>query len=79
MGGWKDSGVGGRFGGPEGIRKYCRVKATVSDRIEPKSEPHWYPYSPLKNKITGWLGTALEARDWRRRLGLKRSGVTPTR
>jgi acyl-CoA reductase-like NAD-dependent aldehyde dehydrogenase len=79
MGGWKDSGVGGRFGGAHGIRKYCRAQAIVSDRIEPKSEPHWYPYSPVKNKIIGRIGTFVEARDWRRRLGLKRSGITPSR
>jgi acyl-CoA reductase-like NAD-dependent aldehyde dehydrogenase len=27
MGGWKESGVGSRSGGAEGIRKYCRPKA----------------------------------------------------
>ncbi|MGV0656169.1 aldehyde dehydrogenase family protein [Mycolicibacterium thermoresistibile] len=32
MGGWKTSGIGARFGGPEGLRKYCRVETVVEPR-----------------------------------------------
>lgn len=32
MGGWKTSGIGARFGGPEGLRKYCRIETVVSPR-----------------------------------------------
>ncbi|GFG52716.1 aldehyde dehydrogenase [Mycolicibacterium agri] len=32
MGGWKTSGMGARFGGPEGLRKYCRQEAVVAPR-----------------------------------------------
>jgi acyl-CoA reductase-like NAD-dependent aldehyde dehydrogenase len=69
-GGWKASGLGARFGGAQGIRKYCRAQAIVSDRVEPKTEPHWYPFSPRKNGFLGRMSRAVEARDWRRRLGL---------
>ncbi|MDI9953302.1 aldehyde dehydrogenase family protein [Rhodococcus sp. IEGM 1305] len=43
-GGWKSSGVGARFGGAEGIRKYTRARATLSTLAEPATEPHWYPF-----------------------------------
>ncbi|MGV0836695.1 aldehyde dehydrogenase family protein [Mycolicibacterium thermoresistibile] len=32
MGGWKTSGIGARFGGPEGLRKYCRIETVVEPR-----------------------------------------------
>lgn len=32
MGGWKNSGIGARFGGPEGVRKFCRQEAVVVPR-----------------------------------------------
>ncbi len=32
MGGWKDSGIGARFGGADGIRKFCRQETVVSPR-----------------------------------------------
>ncbi len=32
MGGWKTSGIGARFGGAEGLRKYCRQEAIISQR-----------------------------------------------
>jgi acyl-CoA reductase-like NAD-dependent aldehyde dehydrogenase len=30
MGGWKSSGIGARFGGAEGLRKYCRQETVVA-------------------------------------------------
>ncbi|PRC56174.1 aldehyde dehydrogenase, partial [Mycobacterium sp. ITM-2017-0098] len=30
MGGWKTSGMGARFGGAEGLRKFCRQEAVVA-------------------------------------------------
>ena len=69
MSGWKESGVGSRFGGAEGIRKYCRTKSIVADRITMKKEPNWYPYSRGKGKMLSVMGRLLGARDWRRRLG----------
>ncbi|MCW2984571.1 MAG: aldehyde dehydrogenase [Conexibacter sp.] len=68
-GGWRDSGVGSRFGGANGIRKFCRTQAVLIGRMDLKSEVQWYPYSPAKSQILGRLTVLLGARDWRRRLG----------
>jgi len=68
-GGWNDSGVGSRSGGANGIRKYCRAKSIVAERVTMKKEPNWYPYSRRKGKIVMAAGRFLSARDWRRRLG----------
>ncbi len=68
-GGWKNSGVGGRFGGAAGIRKYCRPQSLLRDRIEPRTEMQWYPFSPRKNGFIGAAARAVDAGDWRRRLG----------
>jgi acyl-CoA reductase-like NAD-dependent aldehyde dehydrogenase len=32
MGGWKTSGIGARFGGADGLRKFCRVETVVTPR-----------------------------------------------
>src|ERR1700754_3912156 len=32
MGGWKTSGIGARFGGAEGLRKFCRQEAVIAPR-----------------------------------------------
>jgi acyl-CoA reductase-like NAD-dependent aldehyde dehydrogenase len=69
FGGWNDSGVGSRSGGAEGIRKYCRAKSIVAERVAMKKEAMWYPYSRRKGKIVTAAGRFLSARDWRRRLG----------
>lgn len=69
MGGWKESGLGHRFGGPNGIRKYCRQQAFVSERIDLKNELHWYPYTPKKGAITEKALRLTGMHDWRRRLG----------
>lgn len=49
MGGWKQSGLGHRFGGPNGVRKFTRQQAFVSERLPLKNEMHWYPYSPPRS------------------------------
>ncbi|MVU80765.1 aldehyde dehydrogenase family protein [Nocardia sp. ET3-3] len=68
-GGWKDSGIGARFGAAGGIRKYTRAQARVSERVEAKSEAHWYPFTPFKGGLIAKGSRFIEARDWRRRLG----------
>lgn len=70
MGGWKDSGLGNRMGGPEGIRKYCRTQAVVSEKLGLDNEMHWYPYSARKGNLVSRALRLLEMHDWRRRLGL---------
>lgn len=69
MGGWGDSGIGGRLGGASGIRKYCREKAIVSERLPLKSEVHWYPATPRKLSLQARGIALLNGGDWRRRLG----------
>jgi acyl-CoA reductase-like NAD-dependent aldehyde dehydrogenase len=69
--GWRDSGIGGRLGGAEGIRKYCKVKAVVAEKAAAKSEIHWYPATPAKAAIQSKAARLMGARDWRRRLGIK--------
>jgi acyl-CoA reductase-like NAD-dependent aldehyde dehydrogenase len=32
MGGWKTSGIGARFGGADGLRKFCRQEAVIAPR-----------------------------------------------
>jgi betaine-aldehyde dehydrogenase len=67
--GWKESGIGARAGGAEGIRKYCRPQAIIRSRLTPRSEIHWYPYTARKGKLALRITRGLLARDWRRRLG----------
>jgi acyl-CoA reductase-like NAD-dependent aldehyde dehydrogenase len=69
MGGWKESGLGHRFGGANGVRKYCRQQAFVSERIDLKNELHWYPYTPKKGALTEKALRFTGMHDWRRRLG----------
>jgi acyl-CoA reductase-like NAD-dependent aldehyde dehydrogenase len=70
MGGWKQSGIGTRHG-EYGIKKYCRSESLVITRFGGKREPSWYPYTKARRRIIGPLARLFNARDWRRRLGLK--------
>ncbi|EHB55458.1 Aldehyde Dehydrogenase [Mycolicibacterium rhodesiae JS60] len=71
MGGWKQSGLGHRFGGPNGVRKFCRQQAFVSEKVHLETETHWYPYSRRKARVTAAVLRLVEMNDWRRRLGLR--------
>ncbi|AGB21827.1 NAD-dependent aldehyde dehydrogenase [Mycobacterium sp. JS623] len=74
MPGWKDSGIGARNGGAEGILKYCRAQAITTPRIPAQAnEPLWYPYSRRKFRFGLGLMRATAARGVRR-LGLKPRG-----
>jgi acyl-CoA reductase-like NAD-dependent aldehyde dehydrogenase len=42
MGGWKTSGIGARFGGAEGLRKYCRVETVVGPRTNVGAGGNYY-------------------------------------
>lgn len=70
MGGWKNSGLGTRFGGAQGVLKYCRQQSVVEERLALKSEPLWYPVVPSRSRLIGRVSRLLGAHDWRRRLGL---------
>ena len=71
MGGWKQSGIGMRHGEP-GIKKYCRSESLVITRFAGKREPTWYPYTKTRRRLLAPISRFFNARDWRRRLGLKR-------
>jgi acyl-CoA reductase-like NAD-dependent aldehyde dehydrogenase len=74
MPGWKDSGIGARNGGAEGILKYCRAQAITTPRIPTQAnEPLWYPYSRRKFRFGLGLMRATAAHGLRR-LGLKPRG-----
>jgi acyl-CoA reductase-like NAD-dependent aldehyde dehydrogenase len=71
MGGWKESGVGYRAGGPSGLIKYCRQQAITAPRMATqKSELLWYPSSERRTKFALAVMRGLAAHGWRR-LGLK--------
>ncbi|ORV19619.1 aldehyde dehydrogenase [Mycobacterium celatum] len=42
MGGWKASGIGARFGGADGLRKYCRVETVVAPRTNVGAGGNYY-------------------------------------
>jgi acyl-CoA reductase-like NAD-dependent aldehyde dehydrogenase len=70
-GGWKNSGLGSRLGGPQGIRKYCRQQAITAPRIPTMTnEVLWYPYSARRSRTVAALLRLLVGRDLRRRLRL---------
>jgi acyl-CoA reductase-like NAD-dependent aldehyde dehydrogenase len=71
MGGWKQSGIGTRHG-EGGIKKYCRSESLVITRFSGKREPTWYPYTKSRRFLLGPLTRFINARDWKRRLGIKR-------
>jgi len=70
MGGWKESGIGYRHGEP-GIKKYCRTESVVITRFGAKREPSWYPYTRGRRGLVGRVARAFNARDLRRRLGMR--------
>jgi acyl-CoA reductase-like NAD-dependent aldehyde dehydrogenase len=70
MGGWKESGIGFRHG-EQGIKKYCRPESVIVARFGGKREPTWYPYTKSRRGLVGRVARAFNARDWRRRLGLR--------
>jgi betaine-aldehyde dehydrogenase len=71
MGGWKQSGIGSRHG-EGGIKKFCRSESLVITRFGGKREPGWYPYTKARRRLVAPLVRFFNARDWRRRLGLRR-------
>lgn len=66
MSGWASSGLGARFGGADGLLKYCRSQAITRARLAPSNEPLWYPYSEAKSRRTARLVRFAVARGTRR-------------
>ncbi|MGE0220045.1 aldehyde dehydrogenase family protein [Mycolicibacterium sp.] len=50
MGGWKTSGIGARFGGPEGLKKYCRIETVIAPRTNVGAGGHYYHNSHRAQK-----------------------------
>jgi acyl-CoA reductase-like NAD-dependent aldehyde dehydrogenase len=59
MGGWKASGIGARFGGPEGLRKYCRIETVVAPRTNVGAGGNYYNNSPKALKRMNTMMTKL--------------------
>ncbi|WP_051406840.1 aldehyde dehydrogenase family protein [Nocardia sp. CNY236] len=67
MGGWGLSGVGARWGGANGVRKYCRQQAITTPLVPPRpKELFWYPYSMSKLLVMLGIMRAAGARGLRR-------------
>ncbi len=72
MGGWKESGVGARAGGPYGILKFCRQQAITAPRLPTqKSELLWYSASKKQAQFAVAAMRAFGAHGLRR-IGIKR-------
>ena len=59
MGGWKTSGIGARFGGADGLRKFCRVETVVGPRINVGAGQNYYHNSLKALKRTNKLMTRM--------------------
>ncbi len=66
MGGWKQSGLGARLGGPHGVRKFCRVQALTEPRLAPRRELTWFPYTRARHQAVRHLVRLLAGRGRRR-------------
>jgi acyl-CoA reductase-like NAD-dependent aldehyde dehydrogenase len=72
MPGWKNSGIGSRHGGADGLLKYCRQQAITVSRMKPQAkELNWYPYS--KGKFRFAMGVIRASAGH----GLRRVGIKP--
>jgi acyl-CoA reductase-like NAD-dependent aldehyde dehydrogenase len=66
MGGWKTSGIGARFGGADGLRKYCRQEAVIAPRTNVGAGGNYYNNSPKALARMNKLLTRLALRRPRR-------------
>ncbi|MFC4124327.1 aldehyde dehydrogenase family protein [Nocardia rhizosphaerae] len=67
MGGWGMSGVGARWGGAAGVRKYCRAQAMTKPKLPTMGkELFWYPYDMNKLVVAVAAMRAAGARGIRR-------------
>ena len=59
MGGWKTSGIGARFGGADGLRKYCHQETVVVPRTTVGAGGMYYNNSPKALKRINKLMTRM--------------------
>ncbi|HEY2986921.1 MAG TPA: succinic semialdehyde dehydrogenase, partial [Candidatus Binatia bacterium] len=71
MGGIKESGIGRRHGA-EGIRKFCRQKTIVTDRLGLKSEFTWFPATERKARLFRRALRLLYRSGWKNKFSLGR-------
>jgi acyl-CoA reductase-like NAD-dependent aldehyde dehydrogenase len=62
MGGWKTSGIGARFGGADGLRKFCRQEAVVAPRTSVGAGGNYYNNSLKAMKRMNTMMTKLALR-----------------
>jgi acyl-CoA reductase-like NAD-dependent aldehyde dehydrogenase len=67
MGGWKTSGMGARFGGVDGLRKYCRQEAVVAPRTNLGAGGNYYNNSQRALKRMNTMMTKFALMGPRRR------------
>ena len=81
MGGWKTSGIGARFGGADGLRKFCRQEAVVAPRTNVGAGGNYYNNSQKAltrmNKLMTKLALAASAPH--REVALARTCRSPAR
>ncbi|RMI31365.1 aldehyde dehydrogenase family protein [Nocardia stercoris] len=66
-GGWGQSGTGYRWGGADGVRKYCRKQAITAPALPTqKKEMLWFPYDMKKFGFMRGAMRAMSARGSRR-------------
>jgi acyl-CoA reductase-like NAD-dependent aldehyde dehydrogenase len=51
FGGVKQSGIGSRHGGADGLRQFCVQQAVLVERRRRKTEPTWFPYSTRRARL----------------------------
>jgi acyl-CoA reductase-like NAD-dependent aldehyde dehydrogenase len=51
FGGVKQSGLGQRHGGAEGLRQFCVAQAILAEPRRRKREAAWFPYSPRRARM----------------------------
>jgi acyl-CoA reductase-like NAD-dependent aldehyde dehydrogenase len=59
MGGWKTSGIGARFGGADGVRKFCRQETVVAPRTSVGAGGNYYNNSLKAMKRMNTMMTKL--------------------
>lgn len=61
MGGWKTSGIGARFGGADGLRKFCRQETVVAPRTGAGAGANFYHNSltalARSNRMMTWMAS----------------------
>ncbi|MFX0578461.1 aldehyde dehydrogenase family protein [Nocardia nepalensis] len=68
MDGWKQSGLGGRFGGADSVLRYCRPQTVTAPRAPIPYQRYllWFPYTPSGTVVLGRIMRALAATGRRR-------------